>query len=96
MRDEMKPSKEFLKALTNEKKRLAHEVAKINPQEPNAYQQVTKLARAYSDYFDQSDQPMLAIEFRNFIKECFAKRVNASSTASLGIVELFQRAIDDL
>lgn len=96
MRDEMKPSEEFLEALANEKKRLAREVAKIDPQESNAYQRVTKLARTYSDYFDQSNQPMFAIEFRNFIKECFAKRVNASSTASLGIGELFQQAIDDL
>ena len=37
MRDEMKPSEEFLEALANEKKRLTREVAKINPQEPNAY-----------------------------------------------------------
>lgn len=92
--DVMKPSEEFLKAFANEEKRLAHEVAKVDPHKPNAYQQVIKLAREYSDYFDRNGQPMLAIEFREFIKGCFAKKVNASSTASLGIRELLQRAVD--
>ena len=65
----MEPSKDFLKALKKEKKRLENEVSKIDPQSPDAYKKISKLAATYSEYFDKHHEPMMAIEFKNFIME---------------------------
>lgn len=70
----LEPSKDFLKALKKEKKRLENEVSKIDPQSPDAYKKISKLAATYSEYFDKHHEPMMAIEFKNFIMGVYSKQ----------------------
>ncbi|GGI63803.1 hypothetical protein [Limosilactobacillus caviae] len=69
----MEPSKEFLEVLEDEKKRLENEVSKIDLQSPDAYKQACKLADTYSNYFYKRHEPMIAIEFKNFIMGVYSK-----------------------
>ena len=74
----MQPSKEFLRALKKEKRRLENEVSKIDLQSPGAYKQANKLAAIYSEYFDKHHEPMMAIEFKNFIMSVYSKNKNVN------------------
>ncbi len=74
----MKPSKEFLEALKKEKKRLENEVSKIDLQSPNAYKQASEFAANYSKYFDKHNEPMMTIEFKNFIMSVYSKNKNGN------------------
>lgn len=76
--EKLQPSKEFLRALKKEKRRLENEVSKIDLQSPDAYKQVNKLAAIYSEYFDKHHEPMMAIEFKNFIMSVYSKNKNVN------------------